>query len=115
MSTIKPRYAIAYHFLNEESTRYSIYDGVRQTYDGPLSMAADNMVWYITKDKIVERMTVSPDDAWAVAGSKPPPQPPAAGTVPDPMTDFIKAGRWQPAIDAQNELVGTFKKEHDMK
>jgi hypothetical protein len=31
------------------------------------------------------------------------------------MTDFIRAGRWQPAIDAQGDLVETFKKEHNMK
>ena len=43
----------AYHFFNEEGTRYGIYDGVRETYDGPLSLATDNMVWNITKDEIV--------------------------------------------------------------
>jgi ribonuclease Z len=115
MSTLKPRHAIGYHFLNEEATRYAIYDGVRSTYDGPLSLAADNMVWNITKDRITERMTVSTDDAWSVPGATPPPPPPAAGTVPDPMTDYIKAGRWQPAIEAQQGLVDTFKKSHDLK
>jgi len=115
MSTLKPRHAIGYHFLNEEATRYAIFDGVRTTYDGPLSMAADNMVWNITKDKIVERMTVSPDEAWSVPGAKAPPAPPAAGTVPDPMTDFIKAGRWEPAREAQRALVEAFKKAHGMK
>jgi ribonuclease Z len=115
MSEIKPRHAVGYHFLNEEATRYAIYDGVRSTYDGPLSLAADNMVWNITQDKIVERMVVSTDEAWSVPGVKAPPPPPAAGTVPDPMTDFIKAGRWQPAIDAQQNLVDAFKKKHDMK
>jgi ribonuclease Z len=41
MSTIKPRHAIGYHFFDEEGTRYGIYDGVRETYDGPLSLAVD--------------------------------------------------------------------------
>ena len=115
MSTLKPRHAIAYHFFNEEGTIYGIYDGVRSTYDGPLSLAKDNMVWNITKDKIVERMTVSPDQAWSVPGPNKVPNPPAPGTVPDPMTDFIKAGRWEPANKAQSDLVNTFKKEHNMK
>jgi len=115
MSEIKPRHAVGYHFFDEEGTRYDIYDGVRSTYDGPLSLATDNMVWNISKDKITERMAVTTEDAWAVPGVTPPPPPPAAGTVPDPMTDWIRAGRWQPAIDAQGELVKTFKKEHNMK
>jgi len=57
---------VAYHFFNEEDTRYTIYDGIRETYDGPLSMATDMMVWNITRDSITERMAVSPDDAWDV-------------------------------------------------
>ncbi|MHC5113975.1 MAG: guanitoxin biosynthesis MBL fold metallo-hydrolase GntH [Planctomycetota bacterium] len=115
MSTLAPRHAIGYHFFNEEGTRYGIYDGVRSTYDGPLSLATDNMVWNITKDGITERMTVSPEEAWSVPGATPPPPPPAPGTVPDPMTEFIRAGRWQPAIDAQADLVKEFQNEHGMK
>lgn len=41
MSEIKPRHAIGYHFFNEEGTRYGIFDGVRQTYSGPLSLATE--------------------------------------------------------------------------
>jgi ribonuclease Z len=115
MSTLKPRHAVGYHFFNEEGTIYGIYDGVRETYDGPLSLATDNMVWNITKDSITERMTISPDEAWSVPGPTAPPPPPAPGTVPDPMTDFIRSGRWQPAIDAQGPLVEEFKKEHGMR
>ena len=74
-----------------------------------------NMVWNITKDKIVERMAVITEDAWAVPGATPPPAPPAPGTVPDAMTDWIKAGKWEPAIEAQTDLVKTFKKEHKLK
>lgn len=63
MSMVKPRHAVAYHFFNDEGTRYVIYDAIRQTYDGPLSMADDMMVWNITRDGIQERMEVSDDDA----------------------------------------------------
>ena len=114
MSAIKPRHAIGYHFFNDENTRYGIYDGVRETYDGPLSLATDNMVWNITKDGIKERMTISPDAAWAVAGPTKPPKPPARGTVPDPITDYIKAGRWD-VEDAQGPMIKEFKKDHNMK
>jgi len=103
MSTIKPRHAVAYHFFNEEGTRYAIYEGVRQTYDGPLSMATDNMVWNITKDKITERMVVSTDDAWALAGDKPPPvgEP---DQVPNQLSAEIEAGMWD-VSDAEGPMV----------
>jgi ribonuclease Z len=115
MSAIKPRHAIGYHFFNEEGTRYGIYDGVRSTYAGPLSLASDNMVWNITKDKITERTAISPDQAWSVAGPTSPPAPPTSG-VADPLSDKMKAGRWNPqASDAQKELVDTFKKKYKMK
>ena len=114
MSTIKPRHAIAYHFFNEEGTRYGIYEGVRQVYDGPFSMAADNMVWNISKAELRERMAVSPDQAWAVPGPNRPPKP-TPGAVPDPMTDKIKAGRWPKANEAQAEMIKEFKKSHGLK
>jgi ribonuclease Z len=102
MSTIKPRHAIGYHFFNEEGTRFPIYDGVRAVYDGPLSMATDRMVWNITKDSIVERMTVLTEDAWAVRGVKPPPKrekPPTSEFTPD-----IVAGKWE-VRDVQGKMV----------
>jgi len=114
MSTIKPRHAVGYHFFNEQATHDNILRGVLQTYTGPLSLAVDNMVWNITKEKITERMIVSPDQAWAVNGPNKPPKPPARGTVPDPISDFIKAGRWQPAEQAQATMVEQFKKENGL-
>ncbi len=50
MSIIKPRHAVSFHFFNDEDTRYEVYDRIRETYDGPLSMDDDMMVWNITKD-----------------------------------------------------------------
>ena len=59
-------------------------------------------------------MLVSPDAAWAVAGPNRPPKPPARGSLPDPMTDAIKAGRWD--VDgAQGPMIKQFKKTHGMK
>ena len=115
MSTIKPRHAVGYHFFNEQATHDNVLMGIRQIYSGPLSLAVDNMVWNISKEAIVERMVVSPDQAWAVNGPNKPPTPPAPGTVPDPITDFIKEGRWQPAEEAQAPMVDEFKKENNLK
>ncbi len=112
MSTIKPRHAVAYHFLNEEATRYSLYDNIRETYDGPLSMATDMMVWNITKDKITERMAVSSDNAWPVPGTAR--QPPPEKGRPAVMSDFIKAGEWGPAFNAQNRMLDDHAKKYNL-
>jgi len=86
---------VGYHFFNEQGTHDDILMGVRETYNGPLSLTVDNMVWNISKEAIVEKMIVSPDQAWSVAGPNKPPNPPAEGTIPDPLSDFIKAGHWK--------------------
>ncbi len=114
MSTIKPRHAVGYHFFNEQATHDNVLLGIRQVYSGPLSLAVDNMVWNISKEAIVERMIVSPDQAWAVNGPNKPPAPPAPGTIPDPISDYIKEGRWQPAEEAQAPMVDEFKKENNL-
>jgi len=110
MSTIKPRHAVAYHSFEEAIP--DIQHGIQETYDGPLSMAVDNMVWNITKDRIVERMAVSPDRASGVSG--PTRQPPPEKGTPDPMSDFIKSGEWGPGFNAQNELLDEFSKKYNL-
>ena len=111
MSTIKPRHAVAYHFFNEEATRYAIYDAIRQTYDGPLSMADDLMVWNITRDGIKERMAVVADDAWDTAGPTPPPGPDHKVVLE--KSEFLEAGRWD-VSDVEEPAFADFKKEHGL-
>ncbi len=112
MSTIKPRHAVAYHFFAEPATRYLWYDSIRETYTGPLSMAEDMMVWNVTKDKITERMAVSPDRSWAVAGTTR--QPPPEKGRPDPMSDFIKQGEWGPGFNAQDKMLDEHSKKYNL-
>ena len=109
MSTLKPRHAVAYHFFNAEKTRYAIYDAIRLTCDGPLSMADDMMVWNIARDRIRERMAVSADDAWDVAGPTPPPPPDKK--FPPQETQFILDGRWD-VSDIEDEAFKEFRKKH---
>ncbi|TNF87893.1 MAG: MBL fold metallo-hydrolase [Gammaproteobacteria bacterium] len=112
MSTIKPRHAVAFHFFNDEGTRYGIFEGIRATYDGPLSMATDMMVWNITKDKIVERMAESTDSAWSVPGTAR--QPPPEKGRPNPSTEYIESGRWIPAFKAQDEMLDRHMKKYNL-
>ena len=112
MSEIKPRQAVAFHFFNEEGTRYALYDGIRETYSGPLSLATDMMVWNITKDAIAERMAVSTDDAWSVPGTAE--QPPPDKNVPNPMSEEMDAGRWVPAFKAQDRMLDAHMKRYGL-
>jgi len=110
MSIIKPRMAVAYHFFNDWDTAQDIGQRIRTTYDGPLSLSTDYMVWNITKDDIRVRMAIVDEDVW-------PPQPSEEPLVPDPtlkvpFSDFIIKGRYdmrdviQPAYDEINEKYG---------
>ena len=113
MSTVKPKHAIAYHFFNEADTIAQMLALVRQTYDGPLTMAKDNLVWNITKDGTRVRTSVTNDEAWSVQGPIPP-QPPDH-TVPDQLTKWVLDHRWN-AIDAvQGDMIAEFKKKYDLK
>ena len=113
MSTIAPRHAVAFHFFNEEGTRYGIYEGIRETYAGPLSLATDMMVWNVTKAKITERMAVSTDEAWSVPGTAR--QPPPEKGRPNPMSKAINDGRWRPGFEAQDDMLDQFMEENDLR
>lgn len=65
MSLVKPRLAIAYHFFNDFDTAPKILEGIKQTYDGPLSLADDMMVWNVTKDNIFVRNVIFDEDVWS--------------------------------------------------
>lgn len=64
MSILKPRMAIAYHFINDFDTQPAILSGIRETYDGPLTLAADMMVWNVTEEGITARDIVYNENVW---------------------------------------------------
>ncbi len=111
MSIVKPRHAVAYHFFNDADTRYQIYDGIRETYDGPISMATDNMVWNIARNKITERMVVSPDKAWDVPGPGKPLSPDLSRK--SEYTKFVVDGRFDTG-DVNDAWLKDFMKKHNL-
>ena len=64
MSLVKPRHAVAYHFYKDFNTTGAVLERIRKTYDGPLSLAEDYMVWNVTKDGIRERMAIIDEHTW---------------------------------------------------
>ncbi len=71
MSEVKPRMAIAYHFFKDFDTTAQVYNRIRKTYDGPLSLAEDFMVWNVTKDDIKVRMAVTEEHTWSPPTTRP--------------------------------------------
>ena len=55
MSAIKPRMAIAFHTVLLPDIQQEMLEGIRKTYDGPLTIADDLMVWNVTADEIIMR------------------------------------------------------------
>jgi ribonuclease Z len=63
-SIVKPRLAVAYHFFNDLDTKYEVLEEIRTTYDGPLTLAEDLVVWNVTPDEIIVRQAVVADNVW---------------------------------------------------
>jgi len=55
MATVKPRHAIGYHFWTWHDVYDETLEAVRETYDGPLTLATDMVVWNVTDEQIVVR------------------------------------------------------------
>jgi len=64
MSLVKPRHAVGYHFYNDFDTEPVVRERIRRTYDGPLDLATDYMVWNVTKDDIRVRMSAIDEEVW---------------------------------------------------
>ena len=67
---MRPRHAIAYHFFNDIESAPAVYNAIRSTYDGPLSLAKDLMVWNVTPEAIVHRQVVYNVDTWPTEWGK---------------------------------------------
>lgn len=64
MCELKPRMAVAYHCFNDFDTQPQILKEIRSTYDGPVEVATDYMVFNITKTHIRVRMAAIEESIW---------------------------------------------------
>ena len=92
MAETNPRMAVAYHFFNDFDTSPAVLRDIRRTYDGPLALAIDYMVFNVTKDDIKVRMAAVEEDIWPQPSTIPllPPDPSLNQT---PMSEFTIGGR----------------------
>lgn len=97
MSAVKPRHAVGYHFWTWHDVYDAVYDAVRETYDGPLSLANDMMVWNVTDEQVVTREAIVDENvmptgtsmAYKMAEREPP------SVAKDWISEDIDAGKWE--------------------
>jgi ribonuclease Z len=109
MSEIKPRLAVGYHFFNDFDTQPNVEAQVRTTYDGPLALATDYMVFNVTKEDIRVRMAVIDEDIWpqpAVQKKLPPDASKRIG-----FSDYIEGGR-VPYKDVVDKIYSDINKKY---
>jgi ribonuclease Z len=113
MAETKPRMAVGYHFFNDFDTAPNVLRDVRMTYDGPLALATDYMVFNLRKEGDVKvRMAAVDEDIW--------PQPSTIPLVPPDvklqrtfLSEYMKGGRvvhkevLERVYDQINKLYGT--------
>jgi len=111
MSLTKPRLAVGYHFFNDFDTEPEVRDRVRKTYDGPLALAVDYMVFNVTRDDIKVRMSAIDEEIWPSPPLKEKRAPDFRASIP--ISDFTLSGVVPfpevvgPIYEEINQLYGT--------
>ena len=90
-SQLQPRMAVAYHNFADFNVAPGTLEAIRKTYDGPLTLADDLLVWNVNTDNIRVRRLIGTDEAW-------PATPPHPAGPPDrsertEQSEWLKAGR----------------------
>ena len=93
MSEIKPRMAVAFHTVLLPDIQQEMLEGIRKTYDGPLTIATDLMVWNVTTDTITMRDAVFPDRVTPPSTTETYKSAPRSGEAK--MSKYIMSGVWK--------------------
>ncbi len=93
MSAVKPRLAVGYHSVQSPDNNAAIMDGVRKTYDGPLALARDLMVFNVTKETINVRMAVV--DEYVLPPDVTQAYKDAPRSDEKKTSEYITAGKWK--------------------
>jgi len=111
MAMVEPKLAVGYHFYNDFDIEPEVRDRVRKTYDGPLSLALDYMVWNVTRDGIRARMAVKDEEVWPSPAIREKIAPDFREAIT--FSEFTLSGREAfpeivgPIYDEINEIYGT--------
>jgi len=92
MSAVKPRMAVAFHTVLLPDIQQGMFEGIRRTYDGPLTIADDLMVWNITQDAIAMRPAVIPERVRPPSTTQAYQDAKRSGIAR--MSEFVMSGVW---------------------
>ena len=98
MSMVKPRMAVAYHYWNHRDIELEIFERVRKTYDGPLTMSDDLTVLNVTKDHIEVREVTFNHEAWPMGTSKAWDTAPRGEPATALMSEWLRKGELEGMI-----------------
>jgi ribonuclease Z len=93
MSEVKPRMAVAYHYWNHRDIELELFERVRKTYDGPLTMSDDLTVINVTKDHIEVREVTFNHDSWPQGTSTEWDTAPRGEPATGLMSDWLSKGK----------------------
>ena len=83
---------VANQSFNHRDVEFEIFEGVRKTYDGPLTMAADMTVFNVTKNNIEVREVSFNHEAWNQGTSTEWDTAPRGDPATGLMSDWLKEG-----------------------
>ena len=95
--------------FNDWDTAPAIRDEIKSTYDGPLILATDDMVFNITKADIRVRMAVTDEDIWPQPALVEKLSPDASERIG--FTEFIDGGR-VPYTDVVEKIYDDINKKY---
>ena len=108
MAMTQPRLAVGYHFYNDHDTLPTMLEQVRMTYDGPLAMATDYMVFNVTKEDIRVRMAAVDQEIWPSQSTRPANRNPPTSSL---FSDFYKGGA-EPMTPLVEKIYEDFNKRN---
>lgn len=108
MAMTTPRMTVGFHFYNDHDTLPVMLEQVRRTYDGPLAMATDYMVFNVTKEDIRVRMAAIDQEIWPTDPTRPKKRDPIAGNT---LSEFTKGGK-EPMSEIVNQIYATFNEKN---
>ncbi len=109
MAMTKPRLAVGYHFYNDHDTLPVMLEQVRRTYNGPLTMATDYMVFNVTKEDILVRMAAVDSEIWPSQPTRPTKRDPPKTVL---FSDFIRSGQ-KPMSEVVKRIYDSFNERND--
>jgi ribonuclease Z len=98
MSMVEPRMAVAYHYWNHRDVEFDIYEGIRSTYDGPLTLADDLTVINLTKDHIEVREVIINHDSWPQGTSREWDTAPRGEPATNLMSKWLEEGKLEGVV-----------------